>query len=115
MGFVLLGVLTGIFSGLVGLGGGAIVIPGLMYFFGQSQHLAQGTSLAMMLPPIGILAVWTYAKHGHVDFKIAGLLVIGFLIGSVFGAKIAVLLSASLIKKTLGVSLVCIGLKMIFY
>ena len=115
MGFIALGLLTGIFSGLVGLGGGAIVIPGLVCLFGVSQLTAQGTSLAMMIPPIGILGVWTYYKHGHVDFKMAGLLVVGFLIGSLFGAKLAVLLPAAMLKKALGASLIAIGVKMTFF
>jgi len=115
VGFVVLGLVTGIFSGLVGLGGGAIVIPALVYFFGMSQHMAQGTSLAMMIPPIGILAVWTYYKHGHVNFKVAAILVVGFLIGSLIGAKLAIAIPAALMKKIMGASLVAIGIKMVFF
>lgn len=115
MGFIVLGLVTGIFSGLVGLGGGAIVIPALVYFFGMSQHMAQGTSLAMMIPPIGILAVWTYTKHGHVNFKVAAILVIGFLVGSLLGAKLAIAIPAALMKKIMGASLVAIGVKMVFF
>lgn len=115
MGFVLLGLVTGIFSGLVGLGGGAIVIPCLVYFFGMSQHMAQGTSLAMMIPPIGALAVWTYYKHGHVNVKVAAILVVGFLIGSLIGAKFAIAIPAAMMKKVMGVSLIAIGIKMVFF
>lgn len=115
MGYIVLGLVTGIFSGLVGLGGGAIVIPGLVYFFGMSQHMAQGTSLAMMIPPIGILAVWTYYKHGHVNVKVAAILIIGFLLGSLIGAKLAIAIPAALMKKIMGASLIAIGIKMVFF
>ncbi len=115
MGLLALGLITGVFSGLVGLGGGAIVIPSLVYFFGFSQHGAQGTSLAMMIPPIGILAAWTYYKHGHVDIKTSGILVAGFIVGGLLGSKLAVLLPAVIMKKVVGLSLVVLGIRLFFF
>lgn len=110
---LIIGLIAGIFSGLVGLGGGVIVVPSLVYFFGLSQHTAQGTTLAMMIPPIGILAAWTYYQQGHVDLKIAGLLIIGFFFGGYIGAKTALMIPKELMQKIFGLSVMLIGLKML--
>jgi uncharacterized membrane protein YfcA len=112
--YILLGLLTGIFSGMFGLGGGIVVIPALVLVFGLSQHQAQGTTLAMMVPPIGLLAAWTYYKEGFVDLKIAALLCLGFFFGGLVGAKIVVGLSEPVLRKIFGVALLLISLKMIF-
>src|SRR4029453_8450183 len=80
MSFAIAGFLTGIIGGLFGVGGGEIFIPLLIYLFGFSQHQAQGTSLAVLLPPIGLLAALRYYRAGHVDFAVAGLLALGFLL-----------------------------------
>lgn len=107
-----IGILAGIFSGFIGIGGGLIIVPCLVYFFAMSQHTAQGTSLAMMLPPIGFLAVYNYYKSGYVDFKIAGILCLSFIIGSFFGSKIAISLSADMVKRIFGVIIILVGIKM---
>ena len=78
MAYIVAGFLTGIIGGLFGVGGGEIFIPLLVYAFGFSQHAAQGTSLAVLLPPIGLLAALRYYRAGHVDFGVAGLLAVGF-------------------------------------
>jgi hypothetical protein len=111
--YILLGLLAGVLSGLIGLGGGIIVLPVLVLVFGLSQHLAQGTTLAMLLPPIGILAVWTYYSKGFVDVKIAALLCAGFVLGGYIGAKIATSLPAATLQKVFGVALLFISVKMI--
>ena len=69
--YLFLGLLAGALSGLIGIGGGIIIVPALVFLFGLSQHHAQGTTLALLVPPIGILAAWTYYKQGDVDLKIA--------------------------------------------
>lgn len=69
--YIFLGLIAGIMSGLVGIGGGIIIIPGLVYLFGLGQHQAQGTTLALMVPPIGLLAAWIYYKHGYVNLPMA--------------------------------------------
>lgn len=112
--FVALGLAAGVLSGLVGIGGGILVIPALVFFFGFTQHQAQGTTLAMMIPPIGILAAWAYYQQGHVDIKVALLLCAGFFIGGFFGARLAVALSSPLIEKVFGGVLFVVALKMLF-
>jgi len=112
--YILLGVVAGVLSGMIGLGGGIIIIPALVFWFGFSQHLAQGTTLAMMVPPIGILAAWTYYQQGYADLKVALLIGLGFFIGGLFGAKIATNLPNNVLQKIFGAVLLIISLKMIF-
>jgi uncharacterized membrane protein YfcA len=112
---LIIGAVAGVFGGFIGIGGGLIVVPALIYFMGMSQHGAQGTSLAMMLPPIGALAVYNYYKAGEVDFKVAGILCISFIIGSFFGSKIAVSISPYQLKKAFGVIIILLGFKMLFW
>jgi hypothetical protein len=112
--YVLLGLLAGIISGLIGIGGGIIIIPALIFLFGLTQHQAQGTTLALMVPPIGLLAAWTYYTHGYVDLKIAAFICLGFFIGGFFGAKLATGLSTEILQRVFGVALLLIALYMIF-
>ena len=84
-GGLAIGVVIGVISGLIGIGGGAFLIPALIYFYGMSQIMAQGTSVATLLLPIGIFAFWTYYKAGHVDFKLAMMIAVGFAAGGWFG------------------------------
>lgn len=111
---ILIGIVAGILSGMFGIGGGVIIVPALIYLCGFTQLRAQGTSLAILLPPVGILAFIQYYKNGNVDIK-AGILICTFLvIGSIFGAKIASSLSTDLLKKSFGVLMILVSLKMIF-
>jgi uncharacterized membrane protein YfcA len=112
---VLLGLTAGLLSGLVGIGGGVVIVPALVLFFGYSQKLAQGTTLALLLPPIGILAVLTYAKAGSVDFKAAAFMVGGFVIGGYFGAKLVTHLPDVVVAKAFGVFLLALAVKFIFF
>jgi uncharacterized membrane protein YfcA len=112
---LVIGAFAGAFGGFIGIGGGLIVVPCLVYFIGMSQHTAQGTSLAMMLPPIGVMAVYNYYKQGQVDFKVAAILSVSFVAGSFFGSKIALALSADQIKKAFGVIIILLGIKMVFW
>jgi len=112
--FLLLGLVTGIFSGLIGIGGAIIIIPCLVLLFGLSQHIAQGTTLALMVPPIGLLAAWVYYRQGFVDLKIAGLICLGFFVGGLLGAKFAVAIPDQLLRKVFGVVLLAASLKMMF-
>ena len=111
---ILIGVAAGMLSGLVGVGGGLIIVPALVYFVGLSQHSAQGTSLGLILLPVGILGVLTYYKQGHIDIKIVSLLAIGFIAGSYFGSKIALSLSQETVKKFFAVLMILVAVKMIF-
>lgn len=114
LGLILLGLIAGALSGLIGIGGGIIIIPALVFIFGFSQKLAQGTTLALLIPPIGILAAMTYYKHGNVDLRVAAIIIIGFVIGSFFGAKFAVRIPEELLTKIFAVSIILIGIKMFF-
>jgi uncharacterized protein len=111
--YILLGLVAGALSGLIGIGGGVIIVPALVFIFGLSQHQAQGTTLALLIPPIGILAAWMYYKEGYVDLKIAALVAAGFMVGSLFGAKFASALSNAVLEKVFGVALLLIAIKMI--
>ena len=111
--YVILGFVVGIFGGVIGLGGGIVMIPALVMLFGFGQHEAQGTTLAMMVPPIGIAAAWVYYKQGCVDLKVAALCALGFVLGGFFGAKLATALSNAALRKVFGVALLVISLKMV--
>lgn len=112
--YVILGLAAGILSGFVGIGGGVIIVPALVFLFGFTQQQAQGTTLALLVPPIGFLAAWTYYKEGFVDIKVAAFIAAGFIIGSLFGARFATGFSNAALEKIFGAIIVLIGLKMIF-
>jgi uncharacterized protein len=112
--FLLLGGLSGILSGFLGIGGGTLIIPILIYFFGFSQHMAQGTTLATMVPPIGLLAAMKYWQTGNVDIYAAFLISIGFFLGGYWGAGFADVFPDLYLKRIFGGFLFCISLSMIF-
>ena len=109
VGFLLVGAFTGAVSGMFGIGGGVFVIPAMVYLFGFSQKTATGTSLAMLLPPIGILAFLQFYKSGYVNIPAAVLLVAGFLAGSFLSAGYAVSLPDLLLKRLFGGLLIVMG------
>jgi len=111
---IVIGILAGILSGVVGIGGGLIMIPLLIILLGLSQHEAQGTSLAVMLPPIGILAAINYHKAGFVKWEYAMIIAITFIIGGYFGSKYAVTLRPEIVKRVFGIVMLIGALKMIF-
>jgi uncharacterized protein len=111
---ILTGLAAGILGGMVGIGGGIIIVPALVYFLAFSQHQAQGTSLALMLFPVGILGVINYYKKGYVDFRYAGLLAIGFVVGSYLGSKFSLSLPQLTVKKIFAVLMLIVALKMLF-
>ena len=111
---IVIGIITGFMAGMLGIGGAIIMIPALVIFMGFSQQMAQGTSLAVMLPPVGIIAAYNYYKAGHVDIKFAIILAACFLIGSYFGSKAALSLPQPVLKKIFGVLLLLVAVKMLF-
>ncbi|MBX7151027.1 sulfite exporter TauE/SafE family protein [bacterium] len=111
--YLLLGAVAGVFSGLIGIGGGVIIVPALIFLFGMTQHQAQGTTLALLVPPIGLLAAWTYYKQGYVDLKIAAFICLGFVLGGWLGAKFATGISNSALEKIFGAVIILIGIKML--
>ena len=110
---LLIGIVTGIMAGMLGIGGAIIMIPAMVFLLGFSQHMAQGTSLAVMLPPIGIIAAYNYWKAGHVNLTFALILAVAFIIGSFFGSKIALQMPQALLKKIFGVLLLLVAAKML--
>lgn len=111
--FVLVGAVAGVASGLVGIGGGLVMVPVLVFFFGFSQHQAQGTTLAMMIPPIGLGAVIVYYRAGFVDLKTAALLCVGFVVGGFLGARMATHLGGVALERVFGAACVAVGIKML--
>jgi uncharacterized membrane protein YfcA len=107
------GLSAGFLSGLVGIGGGIIIVPVLVYFLGFTQHQAQGTTLFMFMLPIGILGVMNYHKQGYVDYKTALIICTTFILGSFFGSKLAISLDQKLVKQIFAVILVLLGIKML--
>ena len=115
---VIIGLAAGVLSGLVGVGGGIILVPALVYFLQYTQHQAQGTSLGVLMFPVVILGFLQYfyecRKMGTpIDFKIIAILAIGFLIGSFFGSKIALRFDNESLKKIFAVILFYTGFKML--
>lgn len=105
---------AGSLSGMVGIGGGIVVVPALVFLLGMSQHTAQGTTLAMMVPPIGILAAWTYFRQGFVNLPVAMWVAAGFVCGGLLGARLAVALSEVVLERVFAVTLILIGVKILF-
>jgi hypothetical protein len=111
---IAIGITAGIMAGMLGIGGAIIMVPALVFFMGVSQQTAQGTSLAVMLPPIGIIAAYNYYKAGQVNIKFALILAAAFLIGTYFGSKLALNLPEPLLKKIFGIVLLLVAAKMLF-
>jgi uncharacterized protein len=113
---IIIGIAAGMLSGLVGVGGGLIIVPALVYFLAFSQKQAQGTSLAILLLPIGILAVLNYYRdpNVHLDIKVVALITLGFLAGSYFGSKLALSLPDATVKKIFAIFMMLVAIKMLF-
>ena len=111
---ILVGLLGGFASGTFGIGGGIIIVPALVFLAGLNQHEAQGTSLAMMLGPVGLLAVINYYKSGYVNVKFALILILAFVLGSYFGSKLAIHLEGRILRQAFGILTVIMGVKLIF-
>lgn len=112
--YVIFGAAVGVISGLIGIGGGLFIIPVLLYVFHLSQHQAQGTTLALMVPPIGLLAAWTYYKKGFVILDIAAGVCLGFFFGGLLGAKIACSINGAILRKLFGFVMIIAGFYTIF-
>ena len=110
---VLIGLVSGVSSGFFGIGGAIILIPALVYIFKFSQHLAQGTALAALLLPVGILAVIKYYKSGDVNIKVALFIACGFIIGGFIGATFMQAVPSLVLKKLFAAILIFISLSML--
>jgi len=111
---ILVGLAAGVLSGMVGVGGGIIVVPALIYILGFSQHEAQGTSLGLLLLPVGIFAVLNYYKKGYIDVKVVAIMCVAFVIGGWFGSKVSLSLPQETVKKIFAVLMLVIAGKMLF-
>jgi uncharacterized membrane protein YfcA len=101
-------------AGTLGVGGAIIVIPALVFILGLTQHQAQGTSLAFMVPPIGILAAWNYWKAGYVNWKFALALAITFMAGAYLGSLFSINLPEKFLRKIFSILLFAAAIKMFF-
>ncbi len=106
-----IGLVGGILSGLLGLGGAIVIIPALVFLLGFSQQMAQGTTLVMMVLPVGALAAWQYYQQGFVDVKTALALAVTFFVGGYFGARFATYIPQEILKKVFAIVLVLIAIK----
>ena len=111
---ILIGLVTGALGGLFGIGGGIILVPALVFLTGFSSHEAIGTSLAVMLPPIGLFAAYNYYKAGHVNIIYALILAVAFMIGSYFSSKFAVKIPENIIRKVFSIFIILVAIKMFF-
>ena len=109
-----IGLGSGIVSGMFGIGGGVVVVPALVYLVGFSQHQAIGTSLAILLPPVGLAAVIEYYRHGHVDLKVAMIVAFGLFLGAWAGARYANRISGPHLRMAFGIFVVCLGVYIIY-
>ncbi|HAH24668.1 MAG TPA: permease [Prolixibacteraceae bacterium] len=111
----IIGLMAGIFSGSLGVGGAIIVIPALIFFLGFTQHQAQGTSLAFMIPPVTLMAAIQYWKNGYVNWKFALILALAFFVGGYLGSKISISLPDNVLRKAFGGLLLVVAIKLIFW
>jgi uncharacterized membrane protein YfcA len=110
----LVGLAAGALSGMVGVGGGIIIVPALVYLLGFSQLQAQGTSLGLLLLPVGFLAVLNYYKQGYIDVKVVAIMCVSFVIGGWLGSKFTLSLPQETVKKIFAVILLLVASKMLF-
>ena len=112
---IIIGLVAGMLGGMVGVGGGIVIVPALVFFLGFSQKMAQGTSLGILLLPVGLLGVWQFYKEGFVDLRVVFIISAGFFAGSYLGSKLALSLSQETVKKAFAILLIVVALKMLFF
>lgn len=112
--YIIIGLIAGILSGLFGIGGGVVIVPALIYICGFSQLKAQGTSLAILLPPVGLAAFLVYYKGGNVDIKAGIIICVMVFIGAMFGGKIAQQISPDSLRKAFALFMIAVSVKMFF-
>lgn len=108
-----IGLAAGMLSGLVGVGGGIIIVPALVFFLGFTQHQAQGTSLGLLMLPVGVLAVMNFYNKGHIDVRVVGVMAIAFVLGAWVGSKMALAISETAVKRVFAIILFYTAFKML--
>lgn len=111
--YIALGLIAGIASGILGIGGGMILIPAMVFVFGLTQHQAQGTTLALMVPPIGLLAALRYYQSGNVKLGMAAFICLGFFVGGLIGANMVQNVPELFLKRLFGAVLLIVAVRMI--
>lgn len=111
---IIIGLVAGVMSGFVGVGGGVVIVPALVYFLGLTQHQAQGTSLFILVLPVGILAVMNYAKSENINWNFGIIIAIAFVIGGYFGSKLSLKLSPAVVKLAFGLLMAFVSIKLIY-
>jgi uncharacterized membrane protein YfcA len=115
LGLLIVGFLAGLLSSMVGIGGGVVIVPALVLIFGMGQKMAQGTSLAMLSLPVAFISAYTYYKGGQVNWKIALILAITFVVGGYFGSKFVLGIDTAIVKKIFAVFMMIIAIKYLFF
>lgn len=115
IGVLVIGLIAGFMSSLVGIGGGIIIVPALALLFGMSQKMAQGTSLAMLSLPVAFIGAFNYYKAGAVNWKVALMLACTFVIGGYFGSKLVLGLDMNIVKKVFAIFMIVIAIKYLFF
>ena len=111
---IVIGLLAGVLSGVLGVGGGLIMIPLMVLILGYNQHEAQGTSLAVLAVPVTFFAAYNYYSEGYVNWKYALIIAAGFAVGGYFGSKLAISINQNILKKIFGFILLIAAYKMFF-
>jgi uncharacterized membrane protein YfcA len=110
---LVIGLLAGFASGMVGIGGGVVIVPALVYFLHLSQHEAQGVSIGMLLMPVGFLAAFNYYKSGNFNFSYSAIIGLSFVLGAFLGSKVSLNIDEVLMKRIFGVVMLLLSIKMI--
>lgn len=111
---VIIGLLAGFLSGILGVGGGVVMVPLMVLLLGFTQHQAQGTSLAVLAVPVTLAAAYNYYQDGSLNWKYALIMALMFVIGGYLGSKLAISLDEKLLKRIFGIVLVVLGLRLVF-
>lgn len=112
---IIIGLAAGFISGSMGVGGGIVIIPALIFFFGMSQHQAQGTSLGVLVFPVAIAGAYNYYKEGYINTKFVLIILVAFMLGGWLGSLVSVNLPEKTLKKAFGLLLFFMGAKLIFF
>lgn len=115
LGLLAVGLVAGFMSSMVGIGGGIIIVPALVFLFGMTQKMAQGTSLAMLSLPVAFIGAFNYYKEGQVNWKMAFMLAATFVIGGYLGSKVVLGLDMAIVKKIFAVFMIVIAIKYLFF